>query len=328
MALSKLTRKSYIRFILINLLLALLLVYLHGRYRFTSSRLADLLHLIEAPTGVFTLHDRGSPGWEEDLQALKRGAELYGQRYVDAEARILLQRLEALEPDAGRTISDMLKRSLYGPNIYQVAALDRLVAIRERGGLAEAALALRPVGYRAKGDPMGSALFMMVEGPDGEEPFSGKRFFLRMVNSLWEEDIRSLADELKDPALLYDYLIKNVGCVADEGQYSQTPVETYLRGAGDCEDHAIFAAYFLERAGLNGKAMLILWDEDSRDNGHVVPVFYRGNGYRFADTCGKLGLSGPFKTYDDIFSYIKEKMGRPSHSYYIMEWDRFLEVVP
>lgn len=53
--------------------------------------------------------------------------------------------------------------------------------------------------------------------------------------------------------------------VHGRGEWQQ-PSETYQRRTGDCEDHAILAAFLLTRAGYDGVMIWVGYDEDS---GHV-----------------------------------------------------------
>ena len=57
--------------------------------------------------------------------------------------------------------------------------------------------------------------------------------------------------------------------------YCQTPLDTYLRGYGDCEDFAVFAASLLNRFGYQAK--LYAFYKRNDNEGHAVCVVKEGS---------------------------------------------------
>ena len=86
--------------------------------------------------------------------------------------------------------------------------------------------------------------------------------------------IDTLAKELNTPEALEKFMGKKFHYVSDrllfhQDEYWQTPEEILARGAGDCEDYALFAEAILKRNGYQVVILSLFWD----DNAHTVAVF-------------------------------------------------------
>lgn len=80
------------------------------------------------------------------------------------------------------------------------------------------------------------------------------------VNNFFNQEIRSESDRLS----------------ASE-DYWQSPIETLVRGAGDCEDFAIGKYVSLRLLGLPVKQLSLAVLKDDADNGHAVLLYYPQN---------------------------------------------------
>ena len=86
---------------------------------------------------------------------------------------------------------------------------------------------------------------------------------------------------------LHNYMKTNLRYVSDVKDYWQTPVETFMRGAGDCEDMARFALDVLARVQKSDNVRFIIYvgyymkNGEKRKSGHAVCVFPDGEEYSF-----------------------------------------------
>lgn len=70
---------------------------------------------------------------------------------------------------------------------------------------------------------------------------------------------------------IYDYLNAHITYKSDEWEYWQAPQDTIDKGTGDCEDYAIFIAYFADR-DLNASVTLCVIETGLTDKHMIVRI--------------------------------------------------------
>lgn len=135
--------------------------------------------------------------------------------------------------------------------------------------------------------------------------------------------------EFDKPETLALYMRENIPCVPDQTQYSQFPLETFLRGSGDCEDQAIFAAYSLRSMGYYAETLLVKWRGWSMtDNAHVAAFFFQEKDIYLLDNCLRPNLAGPFTSFEEVINFIQNQARRRVAWYRIYAWQEFLSTIP
>jgi len=97
-----------------------------------------------------------------------------------------------------------------------------------------------------------------------------------------EKDFEETIRELDMPFRIASWLIANVEYTKDIGDYWQTPIETFNRRMGDCDDFGRFAQYCLNRHNYNS-FLLVMWDKGS---GHATALFKGRDDYETIGTYG------------------------------------------
>ena len=117
------------------------------------------------------------------------------------------------------------------------------------------------------------------------------------------EDYLLAVNQLDTIEKLHNYMKMNLRYVSDVKDYWQTPVETFMRGAGDCEDMARFAIDVLVRVQKLDNVRFIIYvgyymkNGKKRKSGHAVCVFPDGEKYNFFSNNS---LLKGFESYVDI----------------------------
>ena len=97
-----------------------------------------------------------------------------------------------------------------------------------------------------------------------------------------KNDFYETIKELDTPFKISSWLIANVHYTRDVGDYWQTPIETFNRRRGDCDDFGRFAQYCLNRHGYSS-FLLVMWNEKG---GHATALFKTGDSYETIGTYG------------------------------------------
>lgn len=134
------------------------------------------------------------------------------------------------------------------------------------------------------------------------------------------QNFNEVVEKLISPRLVYLFMIDNFHYIPDpvDADYWQTPLETFNRKGGDCEDYAKFAIYCLAKNGYNA-CMIVMGRENAA---HAIAVYtedslyyYLDSGYYF-DSDGRINVisSTGFRTVDDLVKsrgYIKYQIYDP-----------------
>ncbi len=99
----------------------------------------------------------------------------------------------------------------------------------------------------------------------------------RLINSHREE-----ADDMKKIRAVSAFLAKHIQETRDRGElkgydYWQSPIETLVRGRGDCDDFAVATYVSLRLLGIPAEHLRIALIQHPYRGGHAVVFFYPGN---------------------------------------------------
>lgn len=85
----------------------------------------------------------------------------------------------------------------------------------------------------------------------------------------YKPEFEALVAELDTPFKINAWLTANVRYTADKTEYWQTPVETYIRRKGDCDDYARFAVHCLNEHKYDASVLMII----KSPIGHATAIF-------------------------------------------------------
>lgn len=104
-----------------------------------------------------------------------------------------------------------------------------------------------------------------------------------------QETIKYTADEV---VVLVTHTEKKI---TQKYDYMQAPIDTYLRGLGDCEDYAALASDWLASHGY--ETMIIQFDYEDKDDGHAVCAVKEGGKWSYL---GNDGYRKGYRTIDEL----------------------------
>ncbi len=142
-------------------------------------------------------------------------------------------------------------------------------------------------------------------------------FLSKLISDAWENTTASknytsdrwksfdeVVDRLNSPKLIATYMDRNIHYDWEKlgrlDSYWQSPIETFNRKKGICQDKARFALYLLLQNGYPYAVMFRAGKLTGFPNGHVVCLYRKDSKYYTNDSADTTVIKGPFSTLDAV----------------------------